>query len=116
MAFGTDLNNGSLVVQTLQTPTASIDNDLRLLFPVGKRIFDFVSYIGYGRAPHSLEVSPGPFALLLNDSLPYGKVRQDLDSRQFFADMLSAPSSRRAVSPSVPRRASSSWNAGSPRI
>lgn len=85
-ALGTDLNNGSLVAQNLQTPTASIDNDLRLLFPVGKRIFDFVSYIGYGRAPHCLEVSPGPFALLLNDNLPYGKVRQDLDSRQFFAD------------------------------
>lgn len=85
-AFGFDENNGLPVRQTLETPALSIDNDFRLIIPVGKRLLDFTSYIGYGQTPHRLEVEPGQFGNLLNDSLAYAKTIQDLNTRQYFAD------------------------------
>ena len=85
-AFGLDVNNGLPVSQTLKVPALSVDNDLRLIIPVGKRLLDFTSYIGYGQTPHSLEVEPGQFANLLNDSLGYAKTIQELNTRQYFAD------------------------------
>ena len=85
-AFGLDVNNGLPVSQTLKTPALSVDNDLRLIIPVGKRLLDFTSHIGYGQTPHRLEVEPGQFANLLNDSLPYSKTTQQLNTRQYFAD------------------------------
>lgn len=70
-AFGIDINNGMPVHQTLETPALSVDNDLRLIIPVGKRLLDFTSTIGYGQTPHRLEV----------DSMI-----QELNTRQYFAD------------------------------
>lgn len=85
-AYGLLVNNGNPVVQNLALPAFSIDNDLRIILPIGKRMLDFTSYVGYGRTPHRLGVEPGPFSYFLNDSLPYSCLNQDLDSRQFFAD------------------------------
>lgn len=85
-AFGIDINNGIPVHQTLETPALSVDNDLRLIIPIGKRLLDFTSFIGYGQTPHRLEVEPGVFAELLNDSIPYAKTVQELNTRQYFAD------------------------------
>ena len=85
-AFGIDVNNGEPVYQTLKTPAMSVDNDLRLIFPIGKRLLDFTSYIGYGQTPHRLEVEPGQFVDLLDDSLAYVKTIQQLNTRQCFAD------------------------------
>ena len=85
-AFGIDINNGIPVHQTLKTPALSVDNDLHVIIPVGKRLLDFTSNIGYGQTPHQLEVEPGVFADLLNDSVPYAKTVQELNTRQYFAD------------------------------
>ena len=85
-ALGLDVNNGLPVSQTLKTPALSVDNDLRLIIPVGKRMLDITSCIGYGQTPHRLEVEPGQFANLLNDSLGYAKTTQELNTRQYFAD------------------------------
>ena len=79
-AFGIDINNGISVHQTLETPALSVDNDLRLIIPIGKRLLDFTSFIGYGQTPHRV------FANLLNDSIPYAKTVQELNTRQYFAD------------------------------
>ena len=56
-AFGFDVNNGLLVRQTLETPALSIDNDLRLIIPVGKHLLDFTSYIGYGQLATCLTIA-----------------------------------------------------------
>lgn len=85
-SFGIDINNGIPVHQTLETPALSVDNDLRVIIPVGKRLLDFTSTIGYGQTPHRLEVEPGVFAGLLNDSVAYPKTVQKLNTRQYFAD------------------------------
>ena len=85
-AFGIDINNGIPVHQTLETTALSIDNDLRLIIPIGKRLLDFTSFIGYGQTPHQLEVEPGVFADLFNDSVAYPKTVQELNTRQYFAD------------------------------
>lgn len=70
-AFGIDINNGIPVHQTLETPALSVDNDLRIIIPVGKRLLDFTSFIGYGQTPHQLEVD---------------SIIQKLNTRQYFAD------------------------------
>ena len=70
-AFGIDINNGIPVHQTLETPALSVDNDLHIIIPFGKRLLDFTSFIGYGQTPHRLEV----------DSMI-----QELNTRQYFAD------------------------------
>ena len=85
-AFGIDINNGIPVHQMLETPALSVDNDLRVIIPVGKRLLDFTSFIGYGQTPHQLEVEPGVFADLLNDSAAYPKTVQELNTRQYVAD------------------------------
>ena len=85
-AFGLDVNNGLPVSQTLKTPALSVDNDLRVIIPIGKRLLDITSYIGYGQTPHRLEIEPGQFGNLLNDSLAYAKTIQELNTRQYFAD------------------------------
>ena len=85
-AFGIDINNGIAVHQMLETPALTVDNDLRVIIPVGKRLLDFTSFIGYGQTPHQLEVEPGVFADLLNDSVAYPKTVQELNIRQYFAD------------------------------
>ncbi|MCF0200423.1 MAG: hypothetical protein HUK16_03480 [Bacteroidales bacterium] len=85
-AFGNVVNNGTAVEQNLQAPAFSIDNDLRIMFPIGERLLDIASKIGYGDVPHALEVQPGQFADFLNDSMPYCRVRQNLRAQQFFAD------------------------------
>lgn len=85
-AYGVDVNNGEPVYQTLETPSLSVDNDLRVIVPIGKNLLDITSNIGYGQTPHRLEVEPGQFAGLLNDSIAYAKTVQELNTRQYFAD------------------------------
>ena len=85
-ASGNLSNNGLEISEMLQTPLATVTNDLRLVFPVGKHLLDFTSYIGYGQTPHTLEIEPVQFADLLNDSALYAKAMQSLKSTQFFAD------------------------------
>ena len=85
-AYGVDVNNGEPVYQTLETPSLSVDNDLRVIIPIGKHLLDFTSLIGYGQTPHRLEVEPGQFADLLNDSIAYAKTVHELNTRQYYAD------------------------------
>lgn len=80
------LNNEDFINQDLDQQPTTISNDLRVIFPVGNHLLDFVSYNSYGVTPEILEIEPGVFANLLNDGIAYSQTRQELVKNQFFTD------------------------------
>ncbi|MGN0032603.1 MAG: carboxypeptidase-like regulatory domain-containing protein [Candidatus Limimorpha sp.] len=84
--IGNLINSADNIRQSLDQQSMALSNDMRVIFPVGKHLFDFVSFNSYGITPESLEIEPGVFAPLLNDSAAYSKTRQELIKKQFFTD------------------------------
>lgn len=85
-SLGYLLNNEDFINQNLNQQPGALSNDLRVIFPVGNHLLDFVSYNSYGVTPEILEIEPGVFAGLLNDSVAYPLTRQELFKNQFFTD------------------------------
>jgi len=83
---GTVYTEGNKIVQALRNPLRSISNDLKSLIPIGKHIWEFRSYILFDHNPHSLAVFPGQFEDILNDSVPYEMVTQEIDLKRFYTD------------------------------
>lgn len=83
---GTIYTEGNKIVQALRNPLRSISNDLKSLNPIGKHIWEFRSYILFDHSPHSLAVLPGQFEDMLNDSVPYELVTQQIDLKRFYTD------------------------------
>jgi hypothetical protein len=83
---GVLLNGNESIEQSLKSPLQSISNELQSVNPVGKYLVDFQSYISYDNSPHSLEVTPGQFELVLNQETPFEKVTQQIDLKRFYAD------------------------------
>lgn len=52
----------------------------------GKQLVNINSFIGYKQTPQSLSVSPGQFDAILNDSMPYRKLLQDVRFTYFNTD------------------------------
>lgn len=85
-SLGHLLNNENVINQDLDQNPQCFSNDLRIIFPAGKHLFDFVSFNSYGVTPEILEIEPGVFPDLLNDSISYSKTRQELDKKQLYTD------------------------------
>ena len=85
-SLGYLLNNEDFINQNLNQQPGALSNDLRVIFPVGNHLLDFASYNSYGVTPEILEIEPGVFANLLNDSVAYSQTRQELVKNQFFTD------------------------------
>jgi len=83
---GTVYTEGNKIVQALRNPLRSISNDLKSLNPIGKHIWEFRSYILFDHSPQSLAVLPGQFEDMLNDSVPYELVTQQIDLKRFYTD------------------------------
>ena len=83
---GTVYTEGNKIVQNLRNPFQSISNDLKSLNPIGKHIWEFRSYILFDHSPHRLAVIPGQFEDMLNDSIPYRMVTQEIDLKRFYTD------------------------------
>ena len=85
-SYGYVLNNDENINQILNNQAMSVANDLRVLFPVGKYLLDFVSYNSYDNLPESLNVEPGVFEEIFNVGKPYQKTSQHLDKERFFTN------------------------------
>ena len=85
-SFGNVLNNDENINQILNNQAMSVANDLRVLFPVGKHLLDFVSYNSYDNLPESLNVEPGVFEEIFNVGKPYQKTSQHFDKERFFTN------------------------------
>ena len=85
-SYGNVLNNDENINQILNNHAMSVANDLRVLFPVGKHLLDFVSYNSYDNLPESLNVEPGVFEEIFNVGKPYQKTSQHFDKERFFTN------------------------------
>lgn len=78
--------DGEKIAQSLKNPLKSISNELRSYNPIGKNIWEFLSFISFDQSPHSLGVRPGQFADSLNNGYPYNLVVQKIDLKRFYTD------------------------------
>ena len=85
-SYGYVLNNDENINQILNNQAMSVANDLRVLFPVGKHLLDFVSYNSYDNLPESLNVEPGVFEEIFNVGKPYQKTSQHFDKERFLTN------------------------------
>ena len=85
-SYGYVLNNDENINQILNNDAMSVANDLRVLFPVGKHLLDFVSYNSYDNLPESMNVEPGVFEEIFNVGKPYQKTSQHFDKERFFTN------------------------------
>ena len=85
-SYGYVLNNDENINQVLNNQAMSVANDMRIIFPVGKHLLDFVSYNSYDNLPESLNVEPGVFEDIFNAGKPYQKTSQHFDKDRFFTN------------------------------
>ena len=85
-SYGYVLNNDENISQTLNNDAMSVSNDLRIIFPAGKHLLDFVSYNSYDNLPENLNVEPGVFEELFNVGKPYNRTNQNFDRERFFTN------------------------------
>ena len=85
-SYGYVLNNDENINQILNNQAMLVANDLRVLFPVGKHLLDFVSYNSYDNLPESLNVEPGVFEEIFNVGKPYQKTSQHFNKERFFTN------------------------------
>lgn len=78
---GTIQNNLDTVGQHIATPMRQVSNELRWIRPVGQQLVSFYSLIHYDELPHQLSISPGPFANLLNNGIPFEILQQQFSQK-----------------------------------
>ncbi|MBQ8223675.1 MAG: carboxypeptidase regulatory-like domain-containing protein [Bacteroidales bacterium] len=85
-SYGFVLNNNEEISQVLNNHAMALSNDLRVLFPVGNHLLDFVSYVSYDNMPESLSVEPGVFEEVFNFDKSYNKITQEYDKERFYTN------------------------------
>ena len=78
--------NSRSINQYLSNRYFKVSNNFKSLFPWGKQIISFNSYISLNKTPQSLEASPGQFNEVLNDGNPYNEVKQHLELQAFYTN------------------------------
>lgn len=75
--------NTNRIRQNYDSPFQSFSNKLKWIKPLGKRMWQFNSFVGYNRAPQSLIVSPSVYIDVLNQGEPYEQVLQEATDAVF---------------------------------
>ncbi len=73
------------IEQKLSNPFTAVRNNLLIITTLGKQLINFQSNIGYTQTNQDLEVVPGQFLNLLNNT-PDSKMNQLVESTHLFAD------------------------------
>jgi len=84
--MGNVQQNTDGIKQEYDNPFQSFSNKLKWIKPLGKRMWQFSSFIGYNRAPQSLKVSPGVYTGMLNKDEGYEQLLQDAKHTVFNAN------------------------------
>lgn len=80
------ITNPSEVFQTLKNPFFDYTNDFIMHLPLGKKIISFTSKTDYNKIPQNLDVVPGQFNEVFNDSIPYQQLSQKAILSNFNTD------------------------------
>ncbi|KAF0130458.1 MAG: hypothetical protein FD155_1758 [Bacteroidetes bacterium] len=68
--------NGDEILQMYTKPSLSINNDLTVILPYNNRLVSLSSVFRYSKLSENLNVSPGQFKNLINDSLTFSANKQ----------------------------------------
>lgn len=81
------LQKNTTYVHQINTYHSSyINNRLTLTTSIGKQLVTFNSFLSYGVFPERLQISPGPFEIILSNRLPYKQAIQYVKSYGYFSD------------------------------
>ena len=72
--------------QRANLPFLGISNNYHGLKPVGKKLLDIKSDLGFRQTSQQFSVSPGSFEASLNEGQPYEQLVQSLDYRSLYAN------------------------------
>ena len=78
--------NPANVLQNFKNPFYQYSNDFILHLPFRKKIISYSSKINYNRTPQVLDVEPGQFKEVFNQSVPYEKLIQNAILNNFNTD------------------------------
>jgi len=71
-----NIKNNSNILQNLTNPFYQYSNDFILHIPIRKKIYNIASTTNYNRTPQNLEVEPGQFTEIFNQSIPFQQLTQ----------------------------------------
>ena len=74
-------NRGDTIAQRITTPMRQISNQFRWITPIGKQLITLYSLLHYDELPHQLDISPGPFASILNSGMAYALLQQQFGQK-----------------------------------
>ena len=74
------------ISQNHDSPVQAISNELKSINEVGDHLLDLKSYVSYDNTNQTLSVSPGPYATVLHDSVPYTLATQNLNLERVYTD------------------------------
>lgn len=83
---GLVVTNQEDITQDLLPHNTTASNDLKLIFPVGKQLITFDSYVKYASSKENLKVSPGQFEDAINHGNSYNLSNQHLKVSQLFSE------------------------------
>lgn len=70
------IQNISNISEKLVNPFYQYSNDLTLHIPIHKKIYSITSSINFNKTPQTLEIEPGQFTPIFNQSVPFQQLTQ----------------------------------------
>lgn len=81
---GTIQLENSNLNQALGNKYFKFNNSLKSIFPLGKQLMTFNSYLNYQHYPQTLEVNPGQFEALINSGNVFEELNQEVDLKSLY--------------------------------
>ena len=78
--LGRVIQNTEPIRQDYQNPFQSFSNNLKWIKPLGKKMWQFASFVAYNKAPQSLLVKPGVYEDIFNSGKTYNAILQDANN------------------------------------
>jgi hypothetical protein len=69
------------IAQRITTPIRQVSNQFRWITPIGKQLISLYSLVHYDELPHQLDISPGPFAEILNSGMAFSFLQQQFGQK-----------------------------------
>lgn len=83
---GLAILNNQGIEQNAELPFTSLNNKLKWIQPIGKRLVTIKSILTYNKAPQDLMIAPGQFQELLNNGEPFDVLNQEIDHSLFYSN------------------------------
>ncbi|WP_372643815.1 hypothetical protein, partial [Ancylomarina sp.] len=80
--LGRVIQNTDPIRQDYQNPFQSFSNNLKWIKPLGKKMWQFASFVSYNKAPQSLLIKPGVYEDIFNSGKTYNAILQEAKNEE----------------------------------